>query len=369
MAAIRRAGFPNRVAETLLASLKSSTVKRYANRWKDWRSWVQRQGLAPFPLHHPDRQLAECLVHYAESRQLSWRALIQLRLAVRWVLRLLGYWPQDGAPDASLQVLRGLRNLSELATSPRPRYAAFWDVNALLEVLRREALPASDVPCLVKAKRIRDMAIIRVALALLARVSDLQRLVFTPVSLSDSSVAVRVCHPKQAASQRPVGQLPVVAVQLVASPEEALCPVRALARWTQVRPTGEGVAAQMFVTLSGAGFHPLAVGTLSRILLRYMAEAHVDVRVFHAHSLRGAMASHLWRSGCPIEEIMRRGRWATEKVLRRHYLRWDCVPTATAPSGQAAEGTEISNPPSEADTGLEGSDSSSGRASLQSGPA
>lgn len=196
------------------------------------------------------------------------------------------------------------------------RYSKFWDVEILRDWLRATP-PAEGV---VGA---RDRAVVCVALWMLARESDLQRLcipVEDLVSLGDCPERIRIYldHPKQWDVISGTGASYELELTLDRQ-DPALCPVRALVPYLRWRSTVHSEDPWLFVS-TVPPFGQLSTGTIARILRSSMELAGVDGR-YKPHSIRGAVASQLSARGVPLDEIARRGRWSTLATLKGHYIR------------------------------------------------
>ena len=60
---------------------------------------------------------------------------------------------------------------------------------------------------------------------------------------------------------------------------------------------------------------------IAKRLLATMARHGINTKIFKAHSLRGATATHLMRVGAPRHEVQARGGWSSSQTLDTYYLR------------------------------------------------
>lgn len=62
-------------------------------------------------------------------------------------------------------------------------------------------------------------------------------------------------------------------------------------------------------------------GTISSWIKQGMNLAGIDTSTFKAHSIRGASVSNALARGITLKEIMKKGRWKSDSVLKRFYVR------------------------------------------------
>ena len=58
-----------------------------------------------------------------------------------------------------------------------------------------------------------------------------------------------------------------------------------------------------------------------KLAKQFMQESGIDTNIFKAHSLRGAVATHLLHHGNDIHLVQERGGWASTTTLQQHYNR------------------------------------------------
>ena len=66
-------------------------------------------------------------------------------------------------------------------------------------------------------------------------------------------------------------------------------------------------------------FRPVCPSTIAKWVLRILARAGIDVKVFGAHSTRAAATSHAKSCGVSFKQIAKAANWSSEKTFAKHY--------------------------------------------------
>ncbi len=172
---------------------------------------------------------------------------------------------------------------------------------------------------------LRDKCIALMRLALVSRSADLAAIDVTTLVRTPIGYNVTFSHLKNT----PVGESPETVVLPSYEGDRALCPVAALEAYllrtaNLRRRSTDGVVRQewagVFLALTGDR-KSLSVDRIARLLLALMTAAGVDTAKWRAHSARGASATALLKTGATPDEVMKAGRWKSERVFRDFYNR------------------------------------------------
>ena len=68
-------------------------------------------------------------------------------------------------------------------------------------------------------------------------------------------------------------------------------------------------------------YHPVTTATLARWVRSTMALAGIDITLFGAHSVRGAMATKVMATGGSLSDLLMAADWSSESVFRLFYFR------------------------------------------------
>ena len=82
-------------------------------------------------------------------------------------------------------------------------------------------------------------------------------------------------------------------------------------------------------------YNKVSTSTIARWIKTAMSSAGIDISVFKAHSVRGAVASAAESSGLSLETILKTGNWTSSKNFYKFYRR--DVPVATPSTGDSGQ--------------------------------
>lgn len=283
------------------ASRAPSTLRAYANAWRDFEAWGVHAGRATFPAS--EDTLCLYITSLLERPDLRLNT-IRLRLsAIRIRHR------DEGLACPGIQTARGL-----ISNAARERKEIPGGKRALTpEQLR---LMSAFLETSAELLDVRDRALLVFGFALGWRSAELVSLDLADVRFVSSGVRVRLRHSKtdQQALGREVGIPP--------GREPLTCPVRALRAWLKVRgdwpgPLFAGIknvfGARSLVTRRRLG-ESAVIDTVRRHL------KHIGVRdlwAYGSHSLRVGMITASAEGGAGLIEIMERsGHRHVKAVLR-----------------------------------------------------
>ncbi len=160
----------------------------------------------------------------------------------------------------------------------------------------------------------RDAAILISGFAAGWRRSELSSLDLADVSF-DGLLAVTLRLGASKADQAGVGRV----VTLPAGKRALTCPVRALAKWIDIRGRWKG---PLFVRAAptGIGFlrQRLSGEAICKLLQTHLVAIGEDPSLFGGHSLRAGMATSAAENGGDIVSIMQRGGWRSMGMVMRY---------------------------------------------------
>ena len=198
----------------------------------------------------------------------------------------------------------------------RARYSATWSIDKVLEYWNLQ--PENS---LLSLKLLTIKTVQLISIAALTRADELNNMLVDNYAERDPGLAFRLQKPPKNHSEGPVPD--IVLDELPDSPN--LCPVictrEYMLKTAEFRAREDGLPrSRLFLSLDKRHTN-VKTGTISSWLKQGMAMAGIDTSTFKAHSIRGAAASSAAARGLSIKEIMKKGRWRTNSILSRFYIR------------------------------------------------
>jgi len=304
---------PPAAAQLIREAVPENTVLAYRSRWRSFAAWCESAHRTALPA--TAQTVAAYLTHLAVDRQLKGTTVDAHLTAVRAAHRAAGAAVPDGL--AARKVVVGARRREAARDG---RYGP------------RRAVPvlAADLPAIMaavdtrSAAGLRDRAVILLGFALLARRSELAALNLSDLEQVPGeglAVTIRASKTDQAARG--------VIRRIHYAANEALCPVRAVAGWTEYLAQRGITAGPLFVRVdrwgnvgAAAGGRYAAAGGRERlrpqgigdIIAAACAAAGLgspgQERRYSGHSLRRGGATSMLRAGAQPLNVSRHGRWA-----------------------------------------------------------
>lgn len=212
-----------------------------------------------------------------------------------------------GSHPLVIRLLKGCYN----SNPPSPRYTSIWNVQAVLDFMRRgEDNISLSIPLLT-----RKLATL-LAISSLLRVSELASL-SREVRFTATEVHLSLLKPRKTQFSGPLRE-----VSLSSFAEKIVCPIDCLRVYLFFTDFYRNANNEKFLFVSLVHpFGPVTGNTVGRWIKTFLKEAGVDTSVFSAHSTRGAAASSAANSGIPIDAILRAGDWSRESTFSRFYHR------------------------------------------------
>ena len=203
------------------------------------------------------------------------------------------------------RMLKGCYNLNP----PRVRYSTMWDVGTVLRFLYN-MFPLEDL----SLKDLTLKLISLVALTTAARSQTLAALDLDYMYLSEGNKKVTFVIRQLLKTSRPGISLPKVILDSYNKPE--LCVVKTLLYYIQ-RTKDVRKTSRLFV--SYVTYNGVTTSTLARWIKSVLCMAGIDVSVFKAHSVRGAVTSAAFASGCSLKDILSTANWTNAKTFKKFY--------------------------------------------------
>lgn len=199
---------------------------------------------------------------------------------------------------------------------PRSKYTTTWSVDTILNHFSRMNTPIKELD--LKALTIKVALLL--AISLIGRSDDLNCLLAENYVEAHNKIELLLEKPQK---QQRSGVLQPLTIYV--QEDVNICPVAAtleyIHRTREYRQRGDGLKRSLLFLSLDKRHKNVSNQTISRWVLEGMKSAGVDVDTFKAHSIRGATASTFYAQGKSLKSIIKRGKWRSHSVFRKHYLR------------------------------------------------
>ena len=298
--------------QILLESRRKGTRKAYHHPWQEWSSWCDER--LEDPVQAPVELVANFLTEKFNTG-LEYSTLNVYRSAISAY-----HEPIQGQSIGQHVILTKLLKGMFNSRPPQPKYTETWDVDVVLDRIRRQ--PNNED---LSLKDLSLKLVMLMALTTASRHSELHKLKVS--SMCDKGDIVEF-HIGDLTKTRKVGEGPLV-VQLVPyDPEPKLDVVSCLRQYLAVtkslrRPATEG--EQLLISFRQP-HGPLAASSVARWLKMGLTEAGIDVTKYQAHSTRSAATSKVASQGLQMAHILERANWSREMTFKRYYYKTiECI--------------------------------------------
>ena len=260
------------------------------------------------PLSAPIGDILEFLLDQYEAGK-QYRTINTLRSAISMTHEEVD-GVRIGQHSLVSRFLKGIYN----CRPPQPKYLATWDVDTVLDYIRK--LPDNND---LSFQQLTHKLAMLMALANADRCSDLAALDIRYHSAQGNGEKFVI--PGLTKSRR---KGPPLESFYVSYPEEPiLCPVRTLHSYIQRskdlrKPTSS--SNPLFISVRKP-HKPVKPATIGHWIRSVMKAAGIDTQIFSAHSTRGAATSKAKAAGVSSAEILKAANWSSISTFCRFYHR------------------------------------------------
>lgn len=282
------------LADDLKIAYAANTLKSWRADWRVWLEFCSNAGFTPLPATLPVLR-AFLMERIAAGRK---RATIEHYLATLVVVHRLAGLPSPMDSMEARLMWRGLRREHLVARQRQARGLTLDDIHVILDTLD-PAIP----------RDIRDAALITVAFETMFRRSELIVLRIQDLSLeSDGSGRIFLASSKT--DQEGHGHLQYL------SPET----IERVHNWIRVAGLSSGPIFRSTPRSNKASRYdtPLSDRDIARIFKQRALHAGLPATLISGHSTRVGAAQDLIAANFSGAEIMRQGRWKTERMVIRY---------------------------------------------------
>lgn len=282
------------LADDLKLAYAPNTLRTWRADWRVWTEFCVRTGIPALPATVPALR-SFLLERIAAGRK---RATIQHYLATLSLAHRLVELPSPMDTMEARLMWRGLRREHLTARQRQAKGLTLADVEVILESMSPDVV-----------RDIRDAALISVAFETMFRRSELVTLRFEDFSVEpDGSGRVFLANSKT--DQEGVGVLQYL------SPDTVL----RVQRWISVAGISDGTLFRSTPRSNQADRYdtPLSDRDVARIFKQRALAAGLDPERISGHSTRVGAAQDLLAANFSAAEIMRQGRWKSERMIVRY---------------------------------------------------
>lgn len=218
--------------------------------------------------------------------------------------------PIDSIPIGRHPLICKLMKGIKFRNPPRPRYHSTWDVSIMLDLF--SSWPDNEHLSL-KVLSFKLTALL--CLFSINRVSDVKALDITHRSFTPNGVTFRIVKRTK------------TNLQLISYPafplHKKLCVVECLKTYElRTQPIRSPLSSQLLISFRKP-YQPVSSPTLSRWVRNTMQMAGIDISIFGAHSVRGAISTKALQKGCSLSDIMKAADWSRESTFKTFYFKPD----------------------------------------------
>ena len=213
-----------------------------------------------------------------------------------------------GAHPIIKSLMAGIFNLR----MPRPRYKVIWDVDQVLEILRKT--PKNED---ISLKMLTYKTAMVIALVTAGRCSELKYMNTDMMANNENKYIFYFDTPlKQTRGRKTPKPLEIYRFEK----EESICPVNLLGtyikRTDQYRNNNQN--KQLFISIIKP-HKPVSNTTIACWIKQILKMTGIDTTIFKGHSSRAASTSKVASKGACLKDILQRGHWSSNSVWQRFY--------------------------------------------------
>ena len=244
------------------------------------------------------------------DKGLSYSAINIARSALSALLPMFEGSPFGSHPIVS-RIMRGIYN----KRPQRSRYASTWDVDIVLDYVK-ELTP-------LRKLTLRDLTHKLVILMLLTSCQRVQTLSSLKIddllwSQDDETAVFRLSQTLKHTKRGSLGVLTFKHFQ----EDPRICVVRTLREYVERTADLRNITNNednFLLITTVPPFRKASTATIARWTKETLSNSGIDIKLFKAHSVRGASTSKLADLQVSVQEIMKKGAWKSESTFQKYY--------------------------------------------------
>ena len=300
-------GISERASNLITNNRRTSSIKHYESAWKKWCGWCSEREISP--TRSNINYVLDFLAELFEKR-LKCRTIGTHRSAISAFHGPIENIRVSNHPRVSA-LMSGIFN----KRPPQPKYPFIWDVETVLDFLRK--LPGND---LLSDKLLTLKVSMLLSLLSASRVSEITNLRVDYLTKHSSVYTFAIPHLTKTCRR---GKKPHPNLKFYNFPGESkLCVCKTIDSYLERRNVW-GVEESQFLVSHIKPHKPVSPSTVSRWLGQVLAMAGINTEVFKAHSTRAASSSKAEVTGVSLTDIIKQGHWSQtfnlSKILQKKY--------------------------------------------------
>ncbi|XP_072030140.1 uncharacterized protein [Amphiura filiformis] len=300
---IQDTGVPEETTNIILSSWRSSTKSQYHVYIRKWLRFCNSKQIDPM-----QTDAVQVLIFLPQlfKEGLTYNSLNVARSALSSLVILQAGRFTVGTHPLVTRFMKGVYT----KRPPVPRYEFIWDVQIVLNYLRKLA-PAN----VLSLKDLTLKLVMLIALVSAQRSQTIHKLCLDSLYYSGSTANFQITGLIK--QSRPGKGGLTVKLQAYAV-DRRLCVVTYLKHYIYRTQKLRGKAKQLFISFKKP-HKPVSKDSISRWINLVMKDAGVDISRFKPHSTRAAATSAADKLGVPISLILKAAGWSNERTFRKYY--------------------------------------------------
>ncbi len=302
-AAFTSQGLCEEVTDVILQGWRRSTSNAYKTYLAKWTAFCQLHNL-----NWQSTNIASVRDFLLEFKKqgAGYSTINTARSALSGFVKLAGDNTTIGTHHLVTKFMKGIF----MSRPPKPRYTHIWDTSQVLLLLKKWS-PVENL----NLKLLTYKLVMLIALLSAPRCQTLKALDINNMAIVGGDVSFYVNDLLKTDKQ---GKR--IGMEINFSeypPDRRLCVLRVLKKYLEKTESLRKDNGQLFVSYKHP-HEPVSTDTLARWIRSVLTLAGIDTKIFKAHSVRAASSSAASRF-VPIEDILRKGKWASEHTFTKFY--------------------------------------------------
>ena len=300
---LERKGLSNSTINVIAASWRASTKKQYNVYLRKWKKYCKNKGISYLQARSND--VLEFLSELFHKENSSYSVINCARSALSSFLVLDDAQSVGDHPLIS-RFVKGVFHLRP----PTPRYEEIWDVNLVLNLLRKWA-PANSLNLKYLTLKLCTLT----ALISAQRVQSIHYLHLDQMAVKEGSAQFTF---KDLLKHDRPGKSSFTLKMKAYPPDRRLCVVNYLRHYVQRTKNIRGNERYLFVSFKKPHGR-VSAQTIARWIKDTLCASGIDTSVYKAQSTRAASTSAANNANLPIGKILAQAGWSSERTFRKFY--------------------------------------------------
>ena len=300
---LEKKGLSTNTVDIIAASWRASTKRQYAIYIRKWKTFCAKKNLSYLQARSND--VLEFLSSLYFEENSSYSVINSARSALSSFV-VLEDANSVGEHPLINRFVKGVFHLRP----PTPRYKEIWDVNVVLNLLRKWA-PANSLPL----KELTLKLCTLIALISAQRVQSLHLLHLDYMKMKESSAQFIF---KELLKQDRPGNANFNLKMNAYPPDRRLCVVNYLRHYIQRTEPIRGNERYLFISYKKP-HRRISTQTIARWIKKSLQSAGIDTGTYKAHSTRAAATTAARNSQLPVGQILAQAGWSGERTFRNFY--------------------------------------------------